>query len=162
MNPFFKNYHSKAALAHLARPLLLTMVFVAPVLLAANAPLAGTRTRTTARADSVSVDSLLLKISHAEKTISYSGIQERTSIHGGKPTTFRWQVYHWAPDQTLIHFLAPDTLLNTAFFEDGNVVKISGDSHVGRALRRGGVSRSLQEGQLLQEVELLQQNYTIR
>ena len=161
MISFFKNCRFKATLTHFAISAVVPIAVVVLFLLAANVLMAGQFNMAPVRTDSVSVDSLLLKVSFAEKTVSYSGVQERTSMHAGKPMTIRWQVYHWAPDQTLIRFLAPDTLRKTAFYKDGKVVKITGDSHVGRALRRGGGSRSLQEGQLLQEVELLRQNYTI-
>jgi negative regulator of sigma E activity len=115
----------------------------------------------TASKDSVVIDSLVLKINLAAKSVSFSGVQERTMIHAGKRMQFRWRVHYWAPDQILIQFLAPDTLRQTAFYKDEKVLKIRGEFHAGKSLRRGGASRFLQEGQLLQEIELLRQNYDV-
>ena len=111
--------------------------------------------------DSVAIDSLLFKISQAQKKISYSGTLERETSHAGKPMLLRWQVHHWAPSQTLVHFLEPEALQNTVIYNDGKVFKTTGDSHVARSMRRSGISRALQEGQLLEEIELLSQNYVI-
>lgn len=111
--------------------------------------------------DSVAIDSLVMKINLAAKSVSFSGIQERTMIHAGKRMQFRWRVHYWAPDQTLIQFLAPDSLSQTTFYKDEKVLKTRGDFHVGKSLRRGGASHFLQEGKLLQEIELLRQNYHV-
>lgn len=112
--------------------------------------------------DSSGAAALLLKISQAAQSVSYSGVQEKITPHAGRQMRFVWRVYRWAPQRLFVQFLEPDTMQETIFYKDATILKTRGDRHIMKSLRRGGLSRLLQDGQALQEIELLQKNYHIR
>ncbi len=110
---------------------------------------------------SITIDQLLLKISQAEKTVSYSGVQEKTLMHAGKPMQFQWRISHWPAGKTYLEFTSPESVAGSAFLQDGDSRRYRGESHIGDGLLRRGFASLLQNGQLLKELKLLQENYEI-
>lgn len=128
------------------------------MLLAASLPVTPQATLPVPTAE---IDSLLVQLSQAEMRLSFSGVQERTTLYAGKPMLLRWDIYHWQPEKTFIQFRLPDTLRQSAMLIDGRDIRFRGHEHTARVLKHGDARRLLQEGQLLTEIELLKQNYQL-
>ena len=115
----------------------------------------------TASVDSVAIDSLLVRISHASEKVSYSGVQMRIVRHKGKPVTLRWQEYRWHPERTVMIFLAPEDVRNYTLVIKGDEVKYRSSQHTQKRFRYGGHKDLLKNGQIFKEIALLRRNYRV-
>ncbi|MFQ5822572.1 MAG: hypothetical protein ACE5JB_00790 [bacterium] len=115
----------------------------------------------TVPADSVAIDSLLVRISRVSERVSYSGVQIRIVRHRGKALELRWQEYHWHPERTVVIFLAPEDLRNSTLVLKGDQVKYRRNRHVRKKFRYGAPKDLLKNGQIFKEIALLRRNYHV-
>ncbi|RMD95846.1 MAG: hypothetical protein D6814_12560 [Calditrichaeota bacterium] len=115
-----------------------------------------------AAGEEMSIDSLIVSITHANEQLSYSGQFVQRRFHAGKPLQMQVEIQHWAPNRTLLRFLQPDELQGTVIAISGDQFKVTGVKHIVRGLRFGAPSQWLKGQKIFREIRLLKQNYRIR
>ncbi len=115
----------------------------------------------TVSTDSVAIDSLLMRITHASENISYSGVHQRFVKHRGQRIELRWQENHWHPDRTVVIFLSPKDQRDLMTVLQGDQIKYKCNQHKDRTFHYGGPEELLKNGKIFKEIALLRRNYFV-
>jgi len=107
------------------------------------------------------VDSLLVRLSTAGRSIGYSGEYVHQTHHAGRELKLKYFIQHWPPDKTVIQFLQPDSLRETVIALSGEQVRARGDRHVHRMARHVRPGQWLRRRFFLKEIDLLKRNYEV-
>ncbi|MDQ7065858.1 MAG: MucB/RseB C-terminal domain-containing protein [candidate division KSB1 bacterium] len=107
------------------------------------------------------VDSLLVRLSTAGRSIGYSGEYVHQTHHAGRDLKLKYFIQHWPPDKTVIQFLQPDSLRETVIALSGEQVRARGDRHVHRMAWHMRPGQWLRHRFFLKEIDLLKRNYAV-